>query len=124
MTVLTNTTSLVFEAGVVRNELVIEKHAVASPETCDVCRYAVAHALDVLVEHTLVQAATVYLESDLESAPDGYLPLGAIATDVIGYEPGPVHPFEPRHWYWALLTERRIVLSLRATPEGAADESR
>ena len=102
----------------------IVKHEPVSPDTCDVCKYAVEHGLDSGVEHTLTQAATVYLLEDLEAAPDGYLTLSGIAADAIGFEPGPVHPFEPRHWYWALLTEHEIVLSLRSNREGATDEGR
>ena len=100
----------------------IAKHDPVVPDTCDVCKYAVEHVLDSLVEHTMTQAATVFLLEDLEasSAP---LPLGSIAVSSIGVEPGPVHPFEPRHWFWALMTEDDIVLSLRGASRGAAHGS-
>ena len=49
---------------------------------------------------------------DLMEANGAALPLEALAVSGIG-EPGPVTRLEPRHWYWALMTERNLVIALR-----------
>lgn len=88
------------------------------PDRCYVCEYVVsrpADALDLRVEHTLVWIAQQMLIEDLREAGGEALPLETLAVSGIG-EPGPVTRLEPRHWYWALMTERKLVISLR---EGA-----
>ena len=95
----------------------IENHATPTPDTCDICRYAIEHAgSDLRYEHGLVNLACAFLVQDLADAGGGPLPLRALAVHTSGVEPGPVHRIEPRHWYWALWHERDVVLSLR---EGA-----
>lgn len=63
------------------------------------------------LEHTMTRIATAYLVQDLENVGGGSLRLSEIAVSSIGY-PGPQQPIEPRHWFWALMTEATLRISL------------
>ena len=89
-----------------------EHHDPPTPATCDVCAYVRDNPnADQRLEHTVTEIATAYLLEDLEQVGGGPLRLDQIAVSSIGH-PGPQQPIEPRHWFWALMTERRLVISL------------
>jgi hypothetical protein len=90
----------------------LEYHREPVPATCDVCRYAVDHRLDSPYEHALTRLATLSLVEDLTDLGAGTTRLSALAVSQSGVEPGPVHSFDPRHWFWAMFYEPRIRLSL------------
>ena len=91
---------------------VLDYHDPPTPETCDVCSYVRDHPeVDLRLEHTMTQIATAYLIEDLEDVAGGPLRLSEVAVSSIGH-PGPQQPIEPRHWFWALMTERGLLISL------------
>jgi len=100
----------------------LDYHVDAQPGMCDVCDYAAEHGLDLPYEHALVRIATLSLVEDLAQLHGGTTRLGAVALSHTGVEPGPVHEFDPRHWFWAMLYEPRIRLSLQ--PERTSRERR
>ena len=85
---------------------------------CEYVEARKAENLDLRLEHTLTWIAQNMLIADLLETSGEALPLEALAVSGIG-EPGPVTRLEPRHWYWALMTERSLVISLR---EGVTDD--
>ncbi len=90
----------------------LDYHDPPTPATCDVCAYVSEHAgADQRLEHTMTRIATAYLVQDLEHVGGGSLRLSEIAVSSIGY-PGPQQPIEPRHWFWALMTEATLRISL------------
>jgi hypothetical protein len=74
------------------------------------CRYAVDREPDRGYEHARARLATVFLQQDLEEL-DGATKLSSVAVTRSGFEPGPVHPLEPHHWFWAMFYEPRVRLS-------------
>lgn len=80
---------------------------------CDVCRYAVRHDLDCGYEHARARVALAWLLQDLEELSGGVAALSSLAVEAVGIEPGPVHPLEPRHWFWALFFAPEIGIILR-----------
>ena len=93
----------------------IDYHGEPVPEICDVCKYAVEHDLDCGYEHGRTNVATAWLVEALEEARES-VRLRAVAVSAAGVEPGPVHILEPRHWFWAMVHEPDIRISLRRTP--------
>jgi hypothetical protein len=90
----------------------LQYHARPEPDACDVCRYAVEHALDCGYEHARTRVATAFLLEDLEELHGATTRLSSLAVAEAGFEPGSVHPLEPRHWFWAMFHEPRIRVSL------------
>lgn len=92
----------------------LERHNPPRPEFCEVCRNAIASGLDVENEHALVRLATDVLVGDLEDLGGGPATFASLA---VGFFPpvdrGPIHAFQPRHWYWALFFEPRVGVMLR-----------
>ncbi len=88
-------------------------HAVPQPVTCDVCKYALDHSYDCAYEHARVRVATAWLLDDLEQIEGESAALIGLAVSHVGVEPGPVHPIDPRHRFWAILHEPDIRLSYR-----------
>ena len=82
-------------------------------DACDVCKYAVDHQVDSDYEHARTRLATLWLIHDLEDLAGGSSRLSGLSVYSAGVEPGPIHELEPRHWYWAVLYEHDIQLSLR-----------
>ncbi len=90
----------------------LDYHDEPIPTTCDVCAYVAEHVdADQRLEHTMTRIATAYLLEDLADVGGGPLRLSQIAVSSVGY-PGPEQPFEPRHWFWALMTEETLLISL------------
>lgn len=75
------------------------------------CQYAVNHGLDCAYEHARSRLATVLLQQDLEDLHGATTRLSSLAVSQSGFEPGPVHALDPRHWFWAIFHEPRIRLS-------------
>ena len=94
----------------------LEYHAEPVPEVCDVCKYMVEHELDCGYEHARTNVALAWLIQDLGDAGES-VRLSAVAVSGAGVEPGPVHPLEPRHWFWAMFHEPEIRISLRRRPD-------
>ncbi|MSP22553.1 MAG: hypothetical protein EXR66_05995 [Dehalococcoidia bacterium] len=73
-----------------------------------------ASGLDVENEHALVRLATSLLVGNLADMGGGPT---AFASVAVGFFPpvdrGPIHAFQPRHWYWALFFEPRVGVVLR-----------
>lgn len=90
----------------------LDYHREPIPDVCDVCRYAVEHSLDCGYEHARARLATLFLQQDLEDL-EGTTRLSSIAVSHTGFEPGPVHPLDPRHWFWAMFYEPQVRLSWR-----------
>ena len=91
----------------------LDYHDVPQPVICDVCAYSEANpSANNRLEHTITRIATAAILEDLREAGGGPLSLIQMAVSGIG-EPGPVTRIDPRHWFWALMTERRIGLVLR-----------
>lgn len=91
----------------------LDFHDKAQPETCDVCKYAIEHELDCAYEHSRTRVAAAFLLQDLGELNSGETTkLSSLAVSETGVAPGPVHPLEPRHWFWALYYESTIRLSL------------
>ena len=65
----------------------------------------------------MTQIATAILLEDLTLEGGGPLRLSQIAVSSIGY-PGPQKAIEPRHYFWALMTEPQLVVALRKEAEG------
>ncbi len=63
----------------------------------------------------MTEVAISYLLADLGDLGGGPTQLRGIAVDSIGVEPGPVHPIEPRHWYWALIEYPDFAIVLRGS---------
>lgn len=78
---------------------------------CDVCDYSLEQGLDVAYEHARARLATLFLRQDLEEIAPATTRLSSLAVSGSGPEPGPVHDFEPRHWFWAIFYEPLIRLS-------------
>lgn len=95
----------------------LDFHEEPRPEACDVCRYVLDHALDCAYEHSRTRVATAFLLSDLEDLTGGSASLSSLAVAAAGVEPGPVHPLEPRHWFWAMFHHPDIRISLRDRTE-------
>ena len=95
-------------------------HREPIPAVCDVCQWVRNHdGADQLVEHTKTRLAIGLMVDDLHEAsrPMRMLQLHRAG---IGY-PGPDHPLEPRHWFWALLVMPGFLISLdeeKASEEG------
>ena len=92
----------------------IERHSSPVPDRSDVCHYIVSHPgenLDLRIEHTLTWICQSSLFNDLIDSGEP-LPLQSLAVSGIG-EPGPVARLEPRHWSWALMTDRNLMISIR-----------
>ena len=91
----------------------LEYHSTPQPATCDVCLYSVEHDLNCGYEHARARVATALLLEDLENLEGESAALSALALTRFGKEPGPVHPLEPRHWYWAMFHASDIRISWR-----------
>ncbi len=94
--------------------LVLDYHTLPLPTACDVCRYVLEHGLDCAYEHARVRLATAWLVDDLADLDGRTAGLMSLAVSHLGVEPGPVHPIEPRQWFWAIAYEPNIRLSLRS----------
>ena len=91
----------------------LDYHVNPLPNSCDVCRYAVQNELDCAYEHARARVALVWLLQDLQSLEGESASLSSLAVESVGIEPGPVHPLEPRHWYWAMFYSPEIRISLK-----------
>lgn len=92
----------------------LERHNPPVPGSCEVCRSALATGLDVEYEHALVRLATNLLVSDLEDIGGGPATFASVAVSFFPpVDRGPIHAFQPRHWYWALFFEPRVGVVLR-----------
>ena len=96
-------------------------HREPIPDECDVCAYVRDHEqADQLLEHTGVRIAVGLMVEDLLA--EGH-PMRMIQLHRSGFGyPGPDHPIEPRHWFWALLVMPGFLISLdveAAEEEGA-----
>lgn len=92
----------------------IERHVTPEPDACEVCLHVVTHPdedLDLRLEHTLAWICQAMLVQDLAQAQRPF-PLQSLAVSGIG-EPGPVTRLEPRHWFWGMMTDRNVLISLR-----------
>lgn len=92
----------------------LERHNPPQPDSCEVCRNAVASGLDVEYEHALVRLATQLLLDDLQDM--GGRPVRFSSVAVGSFPPvdrGPRHDFEPRHWFWALYFEPTVGVVMR-----------
>lgn len=87
-------------------------HPRPEPQGCDVCKYAIEHELDCGYEHARARIASAFLLQDLEELGGGTTKLDSLAVTEVGLEPGPVHPLELRHWFWAMFYEPTIRISL------------
>ncbi len=94
----------------------LDYHRAPQPDTCDACEYAVTHDLDCAYEHALVRLATLSLLEDLGALAGETTRLDALAVRSSGVEPGPLHALDPRHWFWAMLYEPDIRISVRGRP--------
>ncbi|MGE0134397.1 MAG: hypothetical protein AB7L91_03650 [Dehalococcoidia bacterium] len=98
----------------------LDYHIETDADVCDVCRYALDHDFDLPYEHALVRIATLSMVEDLAQLDGRTTRVGAVAVSHAGLEPGPVHEFDPRHWFWAMFYEPRIRVSLQ--PERTSHE--
>ena len=96
---------------------VLNFHEVPQPEACDVCRYAQEQQLDCAYEHARARVATSFMIQDLSDLNGRTASLGSLAVASVGVEPGPVHPIEPRHWFWAMFFAPEIRIGLRERVE-------
>ena len=94
-------------------------HREPIPVTCDVCAWVQANDGDQLLEHTKTRFAIAIMADQLREA--GH-PLHMLQLHRAGFGyPGPDHPFEPRHWFWALLVMPGFLISLDET-RGSEEE--
>jgi hypothetical protein len=95
----------------------LDFHRQPQPDICDVCLYVEEHELDCAYEHARARLATTFLLEDLAALPrQETTRLSALAVRSSGFAPGPVHPIDPRHWFWAMYHEPEIRISLGARP--------
>jgi hypothetical protein len=93
---------------------VLNRHPNPVPDVCDVCRYAVDHNTDAETEHALTRLATLVLSEGLSGVGGGPAALpGLVVFSFPPIDRGPVHRFEPRHYFWAMFHELDIQLVLR-----------
>ena len=63
-------------------------------------------------EHARTRLATLWLLQDLKDMAGEPARLSSLAIRSAGVSPGPIHELEPRHWFWAMLYEPDIRLTL------------
>ncbi len=100
----------------------LDRHLPPAPESCDVCKYAIEHELDIESEHARTRTATMILLVDLAEL-EHPARMSSLATTTFPPVGDVVHAIEPRHWHWhwhwALLHEPELVVGLRRFQDDA-----